>query len=64
MRTRVFLVLAVILLFGPSQAEADQIYQAVDFSTADLVFSSSEGFDIIYLKGCEITDQVENLSFR
>ena len=58
MRTRVFLVLAVILLFGFSQAKADQIYQAVDFSTADLVFSSSEGFDVIYLKGCEITDQV------
>jgi hypothetical protein len=58
MRTRIFLVLSLILLFGFSQAEADRISQAVDFSTADLIFSSSEGFDIIYLKGCEITDQV------
>ncbi len=58
MRTRVFLVLAVILLFGLSEAEADRISQTVDFSVADLVFSTSDGFDVIYLKGCEITDQV------
>ncbi|MCK4385744.1 MAG: hypothetical protein KAW52_05715, partial [candidate division Zixibacteria bacterium] len=58
MRTRIFLVLAVILFFGLSQAEADEISQAVDFSIADLVFSASEGFDIIYLKGSDITDQV------
>jgi hypothetical protein len=58
MRTKTFLVLAAILLFGLAQAKADEISQSVDFSIADLVFSSSGGFDIIYLKGCDITDQV------
>jgi hypothetical protein len=58
MRTRIFLALALIFLFGFYQAKADEISQSVDFSTADLVFSTSRGFDIIYLKGCDITDQV------
>ena len=58
MRMRIFLILAGILLFGLAQAEADEIYQSVDFSTTDLVFSTSQGFDLIYLKGCDITDPV------
>ncbi len=58
MLTRVLLVWTVILLFSICQADAGQISQTVDFSVADLVFSASQGSDIIYLKGCEITDQV------
>jgi len=58
MRMKIFLILAGILLLGLAQAEADEIYQSVDFSTTDLVFSTSQGFDLIYLKGCDITDQV------
>ncbi len=65
MRTRTLLVLAMFLLFGLTQVKADEIYQpqgtevvSIDFSVTDLAFSSSEGFDIIYLKGCDITDQV------
>jgi len=58
MRTKTFVILAVILLLGLTQAKADEISGSVDFSTADLVFSTSTGFDIIYLKGSDITDQV------
>ncbi len=58
MRTRVFLVLVLIFFFGCAQVVADEISQSIDFTTADLVFSSSQGFDVVYLKGCDITDQV------
>jgi len=58
MRTKIFLALALIFLFWFSQAKADELLQSVDFSIADLVFSASQGFDIIYLKSCDITDQV------
>jgi hypothetical protein len=58
MRTRIFLALVLILFFGLVQVKADELSGSVDFSTADLVFSSSKGFDIIYLKGSDITDQV------
>jgi hypothetical protein len=58
MRIKIFLVLALILLFGLAPAKADELLQSVDFSMTDLVFSSSAGFDIIYLKGCDITDHV------
>jgi hypothetical protein len=58
MRTTIFIALVLIFFFGLAQAEADEIYQSVDFTIADLVFSSSQGFDVVYLKGCDITDQV------
>jgi hypothetical protein len=58
MRIKLFLVLALILLFGLAPAKADELLQSVDFSMTDLVFSSSAGFDIIYLKGCDITDHI------
>ncbi len=65
MRIRIILVSAVILLFGLTPVKADEIYQpqgtevvSVDFSADDLLFSSSQGFDIIYLKDCDINDQV------
>jgi hypothetical protein len=58
MRTRIFLISTMVFLLGFFQAKADEISQAVDFSTADLVLSTSQGFDVIYLKGCDNTDQV------
>jgi len=57
MRKKIFLALFLILLFGVIQSRAGEIYQSVDFSSNDLYFSSSKGFDIIYLKGAEITDK-------
>jgi len=58
MRIKLFFALVLIFLLGLAQAKGDELIQSVDFSIADLVFSTSQGFDIIYLKGCDITDQV------
>lgn len=58
MWTRIFRVSVFILFFGLIRAEADEFSGSVDFSLTDLFFSTSRGFDIIYLKGCDITDQV------
>jgi hypothetical protein len=57
MRAKIFVILAGIILFGFTPLQAEEISQSVDFTTADLVFSSSQGFDILYLKNCDITNQ-------
>lgn len=57
MQTRIFLALVLIVFFGFAQIKAEEISQSVDFTTTDLVFSSSQGFDILYLKNCDITNQ-------
>ncbi|HEX7401071.1 MAG TPA: C25 family cysteine peptidase, partial [candidate division Zixibacteria bacterium] len=57
MRIRIFLALMwVVLVLVPAQA--DEIIQSVDFTTNDLIFSSSQGFDIVYLKDGDVTNQV------
>jgi hypothetical protein len=57
MRIRIFLaVMLVFLVFVPAQAE--EIVQSVDFTTANLIFSSSQGYDIVYLKDDDVTNQV------
>jgi hypothetical protein len=57
MKTRVILVLAFLLFSGFARVEADTIAESVNFSITDLVFSSSQGFNVVYLKGCDITDE-------
>jgi hypothetical protein len=58
MRIKILPVLVLLLILGLAQAKGDELFQSVDFSVADLVFSSSEGYDILYLKDCDLTDQV------
>ena len=57
MRLRVLLTSMLVLLAFVT-AQADEIIQSVDFTTDDLIFSSSQGFDIIYLKDGDVTNQV------
>jgi hypothetical protein len=57
MKIRMILAtLLVLLVLVPAQA--DEIIQSVDFTTDDLIFSSSQGYDIIYLKDGDVTNQV------
>jgi hypothetical protein len=58
MRIKILPVFVLILFLGFAQAKGDELFQSIDFSIADLVFSSSEGYDILYLKDCDLTDQV------
>jgi hypothetical protein len=58
MRIRVILLAGFIALFCPSQTHSAELSQSVRFSPRDLTFSQSAGFEVVYLKGCDITSQV------
>ncbi len=58
MRIKTLFLVGFIFLSGLSQAESAELSQTLQFFTDDLIFSKSDGFDMLYLKGCEITDKV------
>lgn len=58
MRIKTLLFLGFIFLFGLSQTQSAELSQVVKFSSEDLIFSTSDGFDILYLKDCDITNKV------
>ena len=58
MRIRVTLLAALVALLHLGQAHSAELSQTVRFSPQDLAFSQSAGFELVYLKGCDITDQV------
>ncbi|MGB2805138.1 MAG: C25 family cysteine peptidase [Candidatus Zixiibacteriota bacterium] len=58
MRIRVILLAGFIAFFCLSQAHSAELSQSVRFSPQDLTFSQSAGFEVVYLRGCDITSQV------
>ncbi len=58
MRIKIFFLVGFIFLFGLNQTQSAELSQTLEFSPEDLIFSISEGFDILYLKGCDITNKV------
>ena len=58
MRIRIILLAGFITLFCLSQAHSAELSQSVRFSPQDLTFSQSAGFEVVYLRGCDITSQV------
>ena len=58
MRIKIFFLVGFIFLFGLSQTHSAELSQTLNFFPEDLTFSTSEGFDILYLKGCDITNKV------
>jgi hypothetical protein len=58
MRIKIFFVVGFVFLLGLSQTQSAELSQMVEFSPEDLIFSTSDGFDILYLKGCDITNEV------
>jgi len=58
-RTRPCFPLIVFLIFSfPSFVQADVLHQTFEFSTSQIRYSTSNGYDQIYLDGCNITDDV------
>ncbi len=58
MRIKIVVLVGLILLFGTNQTQSAELSQRLAFFQQYLTFSSSEGFDVVYLKGCDITDEV------
>ena len=58
MRIKTLFFVGFIFLFGISQIESAELSQTLQFFTEDMIFSKSDGFDMLYLKGCDITDKV------
>ncbi len=55
MRTKAIFLLLFISLITVSQVRSREIYQRLSFSSDDLTFATSNGYDVVYLKGCEVT---------
>ena len=58
MRIKIVVIVGLIFLLGINQTQSAELSQRLAFFQQDLTFSSSEGFDIVYLKGCDITGEV------
>jgi hypothetical protein len=57
MRIHVIFLAVLALLVGVSPTQSAELRQEVEFSVQDLVFAASQGFDLVYLKGCEISGE-------
>ncbi len=58
MRIKAFFLTGLLCIFGAGLALPAELYQTVEFSSEDLVFATLNGFDVIYLRGRQMTDQV------
>lgn len=58
MRLRILLLTALIGIWGANPGQSGELRQRIEFSLDDLTFSVSEGYDVVYLQGCEVTNQV------
>ena len=58
MRIKVLFLVGFVFLLGISQTQSAELSQGLEFSLEDLIFSTSDGFDLLYLKDCDITNEV------
>jgi len=58
MRLRIFFLACFFFLLRLGKTESAELSHVVEFSPEDLIFSSSDGFDIINMKDCDITNEV------
>ena len=58
MRVRVFYLVGLVALSWFGQVYSAELSQTVGFLQEDLTFSQSAGFEVVYLRGCDITSQV------
>ncbi|UCB51605.1 MAG: hypothetical protein JSV10_06305, partial [Candidatus Zixiibacteriota bacterium] len=58
MRVRVFCLVGLVAISWFGQTYSAELSQSARFSPQDLTFSQSAGFEVLYLRGCDITSQV------
>ncbi len=58
MRVKAFFMLVSVLFLGLDQIDSAELEHRAEFFLKDLIFSTSGGFDQIYLQGGEITQEV------